>query len=648
MPTTVILGTGIIGLSTAYYLSQFAEQEQTGADTPKHEIHLVEATPELFASASGKAAGFLAKDWFTPAVTPLGEFSFNLHRKLAEEHDGRTKWGYSPSTSYSLDRDDSEDEDEGFEDDESVDERVSQAEPSTTANSEGFEGDESADERASQPEPSTTANTSSQPRRTRKNDLDWLMNGSSRMSLLDESDDLKPEGEDDLPRWLRARRSSLQTISDRTTTGQVDPYRLCQFLLQTCRARGVKLHQPACATQLQHIDPEDPTSPTSIRIEFLQPRNSDANGQHTRSSPNSLSPPTEVADGAAINASDYIAERRDSWSSFSSALNGSPRAAEALRERLNASSHNGSGTSPRDNDVIDIQCDSIVITAGCWTPRVYRTLFPNAGRIPRVTALAGHSIVLKSKHWPTVQPDPFQDLATPRFSPAAATAPSPSTAASVQTSPNTSPESAPGVASPTSSESSSTITAFRPTPTVSPEDEPKSYPFPSLTEEPLAPVSPHPITIPQPSGCHAVFTNDPAGYSPEIFSRLSGDIWLGGYNSSSIPLPALASSAIPHASALSALLDTARSLCGEDVEVVREALCFRPVAPTGRPVVARMHEADLGDGVKVAGGVFVATGHGPWGISLGLGTGWVVGEMVLGKETSVDVSVLGKWEAQAI
>ena len=51
--------------------------------------------------------------------------------------------------------------------------------------------------------------------------------------------------------------------------------------------------------------------------------------------------------------------------------------------------------------------------------------------------------------------------------------------------------------------------------------------------------------------------------------------------------------------------------------------------------------------VRVPGGVFVATAHGPWGILLGPATGWVVGEMVLGREPSVDVGVLGKWEADA-
>lgn len=93
MSATVILGAGIIGTSTAYYLSKHQ---------PPSSIHLVEASPELFASASGYAAGFLAKDWFSPAVGELGALSFVEHRKLAEKEDGAAKWGYSRSTATSL------------------------------------------------------------------------------------------------------------------------------------------------------------------------------------------------------------------------------------------------------------------------------------------------------------------------------------------------------------------------------------------------------------------------------------------------------------------------------------------------------------------------------------------------------------------
>lgn len=160
----VILGSGIIGLSTAYYLSKFTSEstptQQTaslsphvpyGPDPPSasanynhhahgahrhrdrssghhhhhhhrpqqnlnvrdNSIHIIEPSPELFSSASGKAAGFLARDWFGPAVAPLGAFSFDLHRQLAKEEGGREKWGWCESVAYSMDREDECQQDDG-------------------------------------------------------------------------------------------------------------------------------------------------------------------------------------------------------------------------------------------------------------------------------------------------------------------------------------------------------------------------------------------------------------------------------------------------------------------------------------------------------------------------------------------------------
>ena len=53
--STVILGAGIIGCATAYYLSR-------SGNTKPDTIHLIEASPELFASASGKSGGFVVSD----------------------------------------------------------------------------------------------------------------------------------------------------------------------------------------------------------------------------------------------------------------------------------------------------------------------------------------------------------------------------------------------------------------------------------------------------------------------------------------------------------------------------------------------------------------------------------------------------------
>ncbi|KAI0774492.1 nucleotide-binding domain-containing protein [Fomes fomentarius] len=474
MPTTVILGAGIIGLSSAHSLAALAPAD--------HNIHLVEPAPDLFASASAKAAGFVAKDWFAPASAPLGLLSFALHRELAERHNGRARWGYSESVSYSLDH--AYRTDDGSPD--------AHAEPAQ-------EGNTGQDVAGASESGSATG-------------LDWLLSGTSRATVApsDDGADSSAGSYSKLPEWLLAQPEALNAISDRTSTAQVHPQRLCEFLLEQCLAAGVTLHHPARATALLR-DEEDPDGLTRVRVEY----------------------------------------------------SGSGEEGPEGRART-----------------VNIPCESIVIAAGCWTHQVYATLFPNASRMPRISHLAGYAVTLKSKRWPPVQapsaPNALRVIGGAKGPPHTATATSDS---SVHT--------------------------------------------------------------------HAIFTDVP-GFAPEIFSRITGDVWLGGLNTSAIPLPALPTDAQIDAAEVERLLAVAHRLCGADVEVRGSSLCFRPVSATGRPIIARMHEADLGDGLKPAGldgkgGVFVATGHGPWGISLSLGTGRVVAEMVLGRETSADVGALSRW-----
>ncbi|KAK4189223.1 FAD dependent oxidoreductase [Podospora australis] len=183
-PPTVILGAGIMGVATAYYLSQH---------DPTSEIHIVEASPELFSSASGFAGGFLAKDWFSPALAELGALSFEEHRRLAEEFGGREKWGYSP------------------------------AEAVRYAASKSNDGDEA------------------------KRGDDWLRDGTSRANagppvVLGVDDEQAPV-------WIPRREGDhLELISEAGSTAQVDPLLLCRFLLEEGVKRGVTVHQPAKVT----------------------------------------------------------------------------------------------------------------------------------------------------------------------------------------------------------------------------------------------------------------------------------------------------------------------------------------------------------------------------------------------------------------
>ena len=77
----LICGGGVIGTSTAYFLSQRGV-----------EVSVVERTG-LANAASGKSGGFLALDWCDGSpLAPLARRSFDLHAELAAKLD--SDWGY--------------------------------------------------------------------------------------------------------------------------------------------------------------------------------------------------------------------------------------------------------------------------------------------------------------------------------------------------------------------------------------------------------------------------------------------------------------------------------------------------------------------------------------------------------------------------
>lgn len=78
------IGGGIIGCSTAYYLTRHAFY-----DPEIHSIIILEA-PEIAGGSSGKAGGLLA-DWATPKC--LAPLSFKTHFALAKKHGSDKIWG---------------------------------------------------------------------------------------------------------------------------------------------------------------------------------------------------------------------------------------------------------------------------------------------------------------------------------------------------------------------------------------------------------------------------------------------------------------------------------------------------------------------------------------------------------------------------
>jgi glycine/D-amino acid oxidase-like deaminating enzyme len=200
--STIILGGGIIGLSTAYYLSQSRPPNKD--NNPP--IHIVDSASSLLLSASGYAGGFLAEDWFSPHSASLGALSFKLHRELAQEHDGARRWGYSGSHVYSL----------------SIDER-------------------------------------GVAKKGRENEENWLEEGTSRAEVapqsisssgrpLDCDETLRPDG---TPIWLTPQPGgTFETIGTPTNCAQLEPKELCNFLISECGSRGVQIHLSSAPTSL--------------------------------------------------------------------------------------------------------------------------------------------------------------------------------------------------------------------------------------------------------------------------------------------------------------------------------------------------------------------------------------------------------------
>jgi glycine/D-amino acid oxidase-like deaminating enzyme len=120
-------------------------------------------------------------------------------------------------------------------------------------------------------------------------------------------------------------------------------------------------------------------------------------------------------------------------------------------------------------------------------------------------------------------------------------------------------------------------------------------------------------------------------WAPEIYPRSAGEVYVTGYHEDD-PLPddpddinpsdaacdALRRVAAVHSTALAAAPETGRTAC------------FRPVTIDGIPIIGP---------VPGAPGVFIATGHGPWGILNGPATGLIVAEMILdGQAHSIDAA----------
>ncbi|KAJ2542205.1 hypothetical protein GGF49_003089 [Coemansia sp. RSA 1853] len=96
--TIVIIGAGIVGVATAYFTVKKLAKKYPAEIRPQ--VILLEQC-EPGCSASGKSGGFLARHWSDGTDTEqLAQFSYDLHAKLALEHNGSERWGYRPLNTF--------------------------------------------------------------------------------------------------------------------------------------------------------------------------------------------------------------------------------------------------------------------------------------------------------------------------------------------------------------------------------------------------------------------------------------------------------------------------------------------------------------------------------------------------------------------
>jgi hypothetical protein len=81
--------------------------------------------------------------------------------------------------------------------------------------------------------------------------------------------------------------------------------------------------------------------------------------------------------------------------------------------------------------------------------------------------------------------------------------------------------------------------------------------------------------------CHAVFAADTLGFSPELYARTGGELYLAGLNSTMIPLPDVATDVRASEKAIDQLKACAKAMMigapGQEFEVLRAGLVCPPL-----------------------------------------------------------------------
>jgi len=162
-----------------------------------------------------------------------------------------------------------------------------------------------------------------------------------------------------------------------------------------------------------------------------------------------------------------------------------------------------------------------------------------------------------------------------------------------------------------------------------------------------------------------VILDDVVNHQLEFVGRedqATGDfvIWVCGLNNEGSKLGKIDDEAEPDEDAISLLRKYAHQFlwngeCAQEdsLEVLEKGRTHRPTIDRELPILASLTRGDLcgpriskqqslyGQGDYAKSGVWVCTGHGRYGITLGLGSGKLMSQLILGEKPDLDVAALG-------
>jgi glycine/D-amino acid oxidase-like deaminating enzyme len=150
------------------------------------------------------------------------------------------------------------------------------------------------------------------------------------------------------------------------------------------------------------------------------------------------------------------------------------------------------------------------------------------------------------------------------------------------------------------------------------------------------------------------------GDKMEFAGRSDGTIWACGRRNLTAPLPPVGEYQAPDDELVRELSDRARDWLNwacdcdkvdattstHDLRILDRGRAFRPATKTGLPTISAVEASRLTDKGVLCGcqvtdsssGVFLSWGHGSYGLTLGMGSGQLMSQLMHGDKTDIDIT----------